>query len=333
MQSKNYPLSMLLSTETKTLSGLCRSIGVSVDILKRELHKNPIETKEIVEICKKVFVGKKIKAIVDDVILFKEYAECIEGVQVHYYPGKKIHVKAHCIVVIALSDGVTTIPIAFKLYMAKGDYKKTDLLIQLLIELREQIEIGMVLADGHYSTVKMLTWLVENKMKFEMRMHSNRRVAQKGEECQVKLLKNLKPKGKRRCRTIMITWYGLNLYLTAVKYTKRDGSVMFKYQVSNYKSSANKHIAAYKNRWPIEKFFRTAKQKLGLQDCVMRKFSDHTLHIMNVFYAYTILQLEIRYSRTFSFPEEVIRHYRSKNNQYATRRISALNRNFSCAHA
>ncbi len=333
MQDTTYSLSMLLSTETKTLSGLCRSIGVSPDILKRELHKNPIETKEIVEICKKVFGGKKIKAIADDVILYKEYAECIEGVQPHYYPGKKIHVKAHCIVVITLSDGVTTIPVAFKLYMAKGNYKKTDLLIQLLTELREQVEIDMVLADGHYSTVKMLTWLIENKMKFEMRMHSNRKVSRKGEECQVRFLKNLKPKGKRRCRTIIVTWYGLDLYITAIKYVKRDGSVMFKYQVSNYKSSANEHKEAYKKRWPIEKFFRTAKQKLGLQDCVMRKFSDHTLHIMNVFYAYMILQLEVRYSRAFSFPEEVIRHYRSKNCRHARQRINALGRNFGYAHA
>jgi len=217
--------------------------------------------------------------------------------------------------------------------MAKGDYKKTDLLIQLLIELREQIEIDIVLADGHYSTVKMLNWLVENKMKFEMRMHANRKVARNGEECQVQLLKNLKPKGKRRCRTIMVAWYGLDLYLTAVKYVKRDGSVMFKYQVSNYKSSANEHKEVYKKRWPIEKFFRTAKQKLGLQDCVMRKFSDHTLHIMNVFYAYMILQLEVRYSRAFSFPEEVIRHYRSKNCRHVRQRISALCRNFGYAYA
>jgi len=333
MQNTNYSLSMLLSTETKTLSGLCKSIGVSADVLKRELHKNPIETKEVVEICKKVFVDKKIKAIADDVILYKEYSECIEGVQVRYYPGKNIHVKSHCIVVIALSDGTTTIPIAFKLYMEKGNYKKTDLLIQLLIELREQIEIDMVLADGHYSTVKMLTWLTENNMKFEMRMHANRRVSRKNEECQVQFLKNLKPKGKRRCRTIIVSWYGLNLYITAIKYVKKDNSVMFKYQVSNYKASANKHKDAYTKRWVIEKFFRTAKQKLGLQDCVMRKFSDHTLHIMNVFYAYTILQLEVRYSRTFSIPEEVIRHYRSKNRKHVRQRISALGRNFNYAYA
>jgi hypothetical protein len=308
-------------------------MGFSADTLKRELHKNPIETSDIVEICKKIFVGKQIKAIADDVILFKEYAKCIEGVQMHYSPGKRIHVKAHCIVVIALSDGVTTIPVTFKLYMAKGNYKKTDLLIQLLSELREQIEIDMVLADGHYSTVKMLTWLVENNMNFEMRIHSNRKVTRRGEECQVRLLKNLKPKGKRSCRSIMVVWYGLNLHLTAIKNVKKDGSVMFKYQISNYKASANEHMMAYKKRWPIEKFFRTAKQNLGLQDCVMRKFSDHKLHIMNVFYVYMILQLEVRCSRIFSYPEEVIKHYRSKNNQYAVKRISALGRNFGFAYA
>jgi len=333
MQCQTYPISLLLSTKVKNLSGLAHTMGVSADTIKRELKKAPITSQDMLELCKKAFVGKKLKLIADDVILLKEYAKVIEGVQLHYYAGKRIHVKSYCVLVVALSDGKTIIPTSFKLYMGKGMYTKSELLIQLLEELKSQVDIDMVLADDHYSTVQMLTWLIENGIKFEMRMHSNRKVHYKGQWCQIRELKNLKPKGKRRCRTICVNWYGLKLYITAVKYVSKLGKVTFKYQVSNYKSSANTHVLAYKQRWAIEKFFRTGKQSLGLQDCVMRSLQDQFQHIMNVFYAYSILQLELRKSRSFINPEGVVKHYRSKKCKYLKQRIRALAQNYGFAHA
>ena len=43
-------------------------------------------------------------------------------------------------------------------------------------------------------------------------------------------------------------------------------------------------------RWNIEKFFRTAKQKLGLNDCQSRKKELQEKHLLNAFFAYALLQ-------------------------------------------
>jgi len=45
-------------------------------------------------------------------------------------------------------------------------------------------------------------------------------------------------------------------------------------------------------RWNIEKFFRTAKQKLGLNDCMVRNKEGQKKHVYNVFFAYSLLQIE-----------------------------------------
>jgi hypothetical protein len=49
---------------------------------------------------------------------------------------------------------------------------------------------------------------------------------------------------------------------------------------------------AYGYRWKIKKFFRSAKQKLGLNDCMARNREAQENHIMNVFLAYAFAQAE-----------------------------------------
>ncbi|MBS1986843.1 transposase [Candidatus Dependentiae bacterium] len=48
----------------------------------------------------------------------------------------------------------------------------------------------------------------------------------------------------------------------------------------------------YEYRWSIEKFFRTAKQKLSLNDCQFRKQKLQENHLLNVLFAYALLQHE-----------------------------------------
>lgn len=55
---------------------------------------------------------------------------------------------------------------------------------------------------------------------------------------------------------------------------------------------SNSRVKLYGYRWNIEKFFRTAKQKLGLNDCQSRKFERQKGHIVNVFIAYIVAQYE-----------------------------------------
>ncbi len=69
-------------------------------------------------------------------------------------------------------------------------------------------------------------------------------------------------------------------------------------------------------------FFRTAKQKLGIGDCQARTVIAQKNHIMNVFLAYAILQLE-RKERKLTNAEKALRRTRRKSN---TEIISSLTR-------
>ncbi len=155
----------------------------------------------------------------------------------------------------------------------------------------------MVLADGLYAIVDMLKGLIDQGIRFEMRLHANRVVKDGDFKGQVKKHPKLKLSGKRPMRTIKAEWYGMNIYITAFRRVTKYGRVIITYQVSNYKSSARQHVRAYEFRWNIEKFFRTAKQRLGLNDCQSRKKTLQENHLLNVFFAYAFLQYERKKNR------------------------------------
>jgi len=50
-------------------------------------------------------------------------------------------------------------------------------------------------------------------------------------------------------------------------------------------------IRAYTNRWKIERFYRDAKQNLGLEDYMLRDINGIKRHWYLVFLAFTLLQL------------------------------------------
>jgi hypothetical protein len=63
--------------------------------------------------------------------------------------------------------------------------------------------------------------------------------------------------------------------------------------VTNRKEwSMVKILSTYAQRWPIETFYRDAKQNLGLEDCEMRLLKGIYRHWDLVFLAYTLLQIE-----------------------------------------
>ena len=78
-------------------------------------------------------------------------------------------------------------------------------------------------------------------------------------------------------------------FFTAVRRKSKNNSIIL-YQVSNYPTTSANHKLLYSYRLNIEKFFRTAKQHLGLKDCQSTKHKLQKNHITNVFFAYAILQ-------------------------------------------
>ncbi len=163
-------------------------------------------------------------------------------------------------------------------------------------------------------------------------MHSNRKVLYKGCFLTIRNISKLQPKWRQMARTIAIIWHGIPPYLTAERRINRRREESIVYLCATYRVKPSQHVVDYRKRWPIEKFFRTAKQHLGLQECYSRKLIIKRNHIASVFLAYALLEI-VRKSLKLKTPEEAIRRLKSQKVSLAESRICRLVKNFEIAYA
>ncbi len=298
-----YSIALLLSNENrKTFEELGRQVNWSGDTISRIVEHNAATAEELLQIARNLFGKKRLKLIIDDTLILKLYSKIIPGTSDNYDSSNGKCYRSLCSVVAMLTDGHIAIPIdqAFWTELAfkpDGYQKKWEIAKQLITQIIKKIDVHMVLADGLYAVVDFIKWLVLKDIRFEMRFHANRVVSDGECHGQIKYHRKLKLSGKRPMRTIKAQWYGLQLYFTSYRRVTKYGKVITTYQVSNLKCSTRKHVRAYECRWNIEKFFRTVKQKLGLNDCQSRKQPLQEKHILNVFFTYALLQYERKKKR------------------------------------
>jgi hypothetical protein len=333
-----YPISLLLSTDMKkTCESLGKTIEKSGDSMLRLLHQPIVSMDGLVEIAKKMFVKKNIFLIIDDTLIEKCFSKVIEGTSDNYDSSNKTIYRSLCSIVAMLTDGTIAIPITQSLWTSRefseDTYKKKyELAQELIVQICEQIDISMVIADGLYATKNMLQWLMDKRIFFEMRFHSNRVIECSETKQAIRDLSILKLRKSRFRRTIAASWKGMILYFTAIKRWSPKMGYHVIYQVSNKKASARDHEKFYSFRWNIEMFFRTAKQYLGLKDCQARLKIAQINHIMNVCFAYTILQYE-RITHKCSSPEDALRRIKSKTYDLLTTRWQPLGQIFGGNYA
>lgn len=217
-----------------------------------------------------------------------------------------------------LSDGIDAIPITHELWISREFspdryYTKTEIAQKAIKSVLQYVAIDVVIMDGLYSNENMMLWLNEKNIKFEMRMHANRIININGESHKIKEY----PKfdlinGYQTKRTVNGSWRSINLYFTAVRREDKNGKRTIVFQVSNYVASAKTHKKIYDLRWNIEKFFRTSKQYLGLNDCQSPKIEKQKKHIFSVFAAY-IIALHERKKRKLKNVEEAIKFIRKQS--------------------
>ncbi len=293
-----YPVALLLSSPSrKTFESLGREAGVSGDSISRIIKHDSVTPDELIKVVNAVFKRKRLYLIIDDTLILKTYSKFIAGTSDNFDSADRKTHRSLCSVVAMITDGTIAIPVDQAIWTAMefatvDCKKKWELAEQLIAKIYQKISIYMVLADGLYAIVDMLKSLIAQDIRFEMRLHANRVIKDSNFKGQVKNHPKLRLSGKRPMRTIKAEWYGMSIYITAFRRVTKYGRVIITYQVSNYKASARKHVRAYEFRWNIEKFFRTAKQKLGLNDCQSRKKKSQENHLLNVFFAYAFLQYE-----------------------------------------
>lgn len=148
----------------------------------------------------------------------------------------------------------------------------------------------IVTADGAFANKDFLRWCFENKIAIEVRMRSNCTVLYNGQKIAIRDIKKLKPVGRQMARTISVLWHNIPLQITAQRRVNKHTKETIVFQASTFHAKPMEHVLIYRYRWNIERFFRTAKQHLGLQECSSRKLETQQSHVASVLLAYVLVQ-------------------------------------------
>ena len=241
------------------------------------------------------------------------------------------------LIVGALTNGKHTIPINFGYFFTKELLSDKDSVKTKLDFIREfyaqakrlfpdkKIRIA---ADGLFATVEFFRWALANSVPAILRMHSNRKVIYKGKEIKINQIQDLKLKRNQKARTIKVIWHDLELFITAEKRVSEAGKESIVYLAATYKARPSKYVKDYKKRWAIEKFFRTAKQYLGIQECFSRDLEIQSCHIAAVFVAYAITQYQMKKRHISDNPEQAIKALKRKKPKSLIDHFTRSNQNF-----
>lgn len=214
--------------------------------------------------------------IIDDTVITKQFAKVIECVFWVWSSKEERTVRGINLVVICWSNGIITIPIAFRVWR-KGGKSKCDLALDLLSYGKRILKLSptYVLFDGYYASRKMFRRLQAYHWKYVTTLKKNRIFH-----------------GKQVCR------YQRNPYWRARGTVLRDCPVTImrhgkKYFATNDHTLASEEIRElYRMRWAIEEVFKFLHSKLGLDDCQSRSGMAQSRHITLCFSALILLERE-----------------------------------------
>lgn len=339
-----YPILMLMSIGKKSFENLGTVIEKSGDTVARLLQPAEISLNCAQNISQAMFHEKRrLYCIIDDTLIKKIFPRYMQGAGMFFDTKARSQIMAYRLVVGMISDGKFAIPIECAYLFSKeltdeleDKFPSKEDIAKAIVKTAKRLFPNtkiIVVADGLYSTVCFLKWCIDNHIATEMRMHSNRVVEYKGVKITLKnLSRHVRPKGRQMARTVTVKWHDIELELTVVRRIDKHDEESIVFQCATYKASPKEHVESYKVRWYIEKFNRTAKQKLGLQDCFSRSLRTQHNHVAAVLFSYALLQLEMKTHRLHT-PEEAIRRPEKKNFNLLLARFSRLDQIFKVAYA
>lgn len=347
----NYSSLILKLTGKKTFAAMGRIIKKSGDTISRMLRP-AAESRAILEKLARDFFAAENNLLIaiDDTLLRKVHSSIMCGSGWFYDTKIGRKVRAYKLLVYCVTNGVYAMPLGCEfLYDAEsygGKYPVIPIVKKMIanaLDVFPDKKITVV-ADGAFASVELLRWCFEMGIRATFRMHSNRKITferrvRKDRRTTKEVLSlpinkidELLPQGRQKARTIKATWHDLQVYITADRRIDKHGDESIVYLVSTYRDRPSVHVKNYKKRWVIEKFFRTAKQHLGLQDCASTLLETQLDHVSSVLVSYACLQLEM-HRRRYDTPEARLRALKRKNYQSLTTRISSLVGNLQQVYA
>lgn len=332
-----YSLGLALTKNKKTCPKIAAVLGICHDLIYRFLLTAssllPLFPSIMISIVKRHATRKNPGyLIIDETFFSKQFAGLLEGVFNMFNAAMRRQERGLMLVIMTWNNGVVTIPIAFKWMFHKDligkDHKtKSELAKELLLEYKDKISFDYLLADGHYSTIYLMHFLIKQNIRFVAKFAVNRVVVTGKERNQLRDHSRLKLLRNSRSRSTKASFNGMELYVSAHKRKKKNGEFAFTYIVSNICLQAKEYLQRYEQRWKIEEMFRTLKQSLGLQQCQARSLDKQGAHIYAIFFIYSFLQNE-KSNHNLKNPEQAIRALEKLKLEESWLRITRFGDNF-----
>lgn len=335
----SYP-AMLITSTKKSFEALGQMIGKTGKTIARLLQPASEYYDLIRLLANKELANKKeLVLIFDDTLIRKIHSQFMEGSGRFFDTQLFRKIMAYKLLVAMLTDGKMALPLCATFLFPKEllpNPSETKLeWIQKVILMAQKMfpkTLLIVSADGAFASKEFLGWCVKNQIAAEVRMRSNCVVIFKGKKIAIRDIKMLRPQGRQMARTIAILWHKIPLFITAQRRIDKHGDETIVFQASTFFAKPSRHVQIYRMRWCIEKFFRTAKQHLGLQGCFSRKLEIQESHIASVLLAYSLVELD-RKQRRLPTPEAAIRAAELKNYTFLNRYINRLDQLIDIARA
>ena len=244
--------------------------------------------------------------MIDDTVISKQFAKRIENIGWLFDSKIGKSILGINLVLLAWSNGTTTIPLAIKVYQKNNGKSKIDLAVELLLYAKKLgIKPKYVAFDSWYTAEKIFRTIKKCNWKFVTRLKSNRK------------LDNVPVKKIYRHPY----WLKTGKLLGGVKVLAvRNGKKYF--ATNDLNLSKQELLANYKTRWEIETIFRALHSKLGMDECQARKIYSQNTHFHLCLIAYVALKKEsfIRQRTVYQIKRDC-----SFNFQYAQSILDKLN--------
>ena len=334
-----YTFGLILNQTKKTCTQLAKEIKKKHDFLYKYLCSNKITSRFTNKLLKELInYHNKIKSgwlVVDDTFISKVFSKLLIGTWNIFNAAMSRPERGLCIVVLAWSNGLITIPLKFQWYYPKvitGDHykKKSIIALEMILSIKDKINYDYLLADGHFSTIEHLQLLKKHNIKFLMKIARNRNVETKTSgKMQLQLQPSLKLLRNSRNSKVLAYIGEDSFYFSCNKRKNKKNEYSTVYLVSNMNIKAKDYLKLYEGRWWIEVMFRTMKQSLGLQDCQSRSVEKQKKHFEAVFIAYAILQ-NIKFKHKLKNSEAAERYLLAAKNNVPTNAIALIEGEFQC---
>jgi len=175
----HYVAGLLSVSEQATCAAIARVVGLSHDRLSRTLKDRKFEWQTLL----RAFIFRSFgnlsggHLIIDDVVLNKCYARCIENLSWVYCSKEQRSVLGLNLVVLCWSNDTLTIPLAVKIWKKGSKKSKYDLALELLSYARNILilEPEYVTFDSWYAATKIVRRLQRYHWIFYTQLKKNRK--------------------------------------------------------------------------------------------------------------------------------------------------------------